>query len=49
MIKNGVTTISDHWYLHTDFASAHRVAEVFRDAATLRRQLIERGLPLTGF
>ncbi len=32
MIKSGTTTISDHWYLHNEFESIHRVAETFRDA-----------------
>ncbi len=32
MIKSGTTTVSDHWYLHTDFDNIRRVAEVFRQA-----------------
>ncbi len=32
MIKSGTTTVSDHWYLHNEFESIHRVAQVFRDA-----------------
>jgi 5-methylthioadenosine/S-adenosylhomocysteine deaminase len=32
MIKSGTTTVSDHWYLHTDFDNIRRVAEAFRQA-----------------
>jgi len=32
MIKSGTTTVSDHWYLHTDFENVHRVAKAFRRA-----------------
>ena len=39
MIKSGTTTVSDHWYLHNDFESIHRVAEVFRDAG-LRHHVV---------
>lgn len=39
MIKNGVTTISDHWYLHTDMRNIYRVTETF-DAAGLRAQMV---------
>ncbi|MDY7078779.1 MAG: amidohydrolase [Chloroflexota bacterium] len=39
MIKSGTTTVSDHWYLHNDFESIHRVAEAFRDAG-LRHHVV---------
>jgi 5-methylthioadenosine/S-adenosylhomocysteine deaminase len=39
MIKSGTTTVSDHWYLHNEFESVHRVAEVFRDAG-LRHHVV---------
>jgi len=39
MIKSGTTTVSDHWYLHNEFESIHRVAEVFRDAG-LRHHVV---------
>ena len=39
MIKSGTTTVSDHWYLHTDFDSVHRVAEALRDAG-LRHHVV---------
>jgi 5-methylthioadenosine/S-adenosylhomocysteine deaminase len=39
MIKNGVTTISDHWYLHTDMRNIYRVTEAF-DLAGLRAQIV---------
>lgn len=39
MIKSGTTTVSDHWYLHNEFASIHRVAEAFRDAG-LRHHVV---------
>jgi 5-methylthioadenosine/S-adenosylhomocysteine deaminase len=32
MIKTGTTTVSDHWYLHTDFENVRRVAAAFRKA-----------------
>lgn len=32
MIKSGTTTVSDHWYLHTDFDNVRRVAQAFRTA-----------------
>jgi len=32
MIKSGTTTVSDHWYLHTDFNNIQRVAKAFRRA-----------------
>ncbi len=30
MIKSGTTTVSDHWYLHTDFDNIRNVAKAFR-------------------
>ncbi len=39
MIRNGVTTISDHWYLHTDMENIYRVTEVF-DQAGMRAQMV---------
>ena len=39
LIKNGVTTISDHWYLHTDMENIYRVTETF-DNAGLRTQMV---------
>ena len=39
LIKNGVTTISDHWYLHTDMENIYRVTETF-DNAGLRAQMV---------
>ncbi len=39
LIKNGVTTISDHWYLHTDMENIYRVTETF-DRAGLRAQMV---------
>lgn len=39
MIKNGVTTISDHWYLHTDMENINRVTEVF-DQSGMRSQMV---------
>jgi len=39
LIKNGVTTISDHWYLHTDMENIYRVTETF-DSAGLRSQMV---------
>jgi len=39
MIKSGTTTVSDHWYLHNEFESVHRVAEAFRDAG-LRHHVV---------
>lgn len=39
MIKSGTTTVSDHWYLHTDFDNIYRVAEAL-DRAGLRSQLV---------
>ncbi len=39
LIQNGVTTISDHWYLHTDMENIYRVTETF-DRAGLRAQMV---------
>ena len=39
LIKNGVTTISDHWYLHTDMNNIYQVTDVF-DQAGLRAQMV---------
>ena len=39
MIRNGVTTISDHWYLHTDMENIYKVTEVF-DQAGMRAQMV---------
>jgi cytosine/adenosine deaminase-related metal-dependent hydrolase len=39
MIKNGVTTISDHWYLHTDMENINRVTDVF-DQSGMRAQMV---------
>jgi len=39
LIKNGVTTISDHWYLHTDMENIYRVTGTF-DKAGLRSQMV---------
>jgi cytosine/adenosine deaminase-related metal-dependent hydrolase len=38
MIKSGTTTISDHWYLHTDLENIYRVTEAF-DRAGMRAQM----------
>jgi len=39
MIKNGVTTISDHWYLHTDMDNIYQVTDVF-DQSGMRAQMV---------
>jgi 5-methylthioadenosine/S-adenosylhomocysteine deaminase len=39
MIKNGVTTISDHWYLHTDMENIYKVTEIF-DQSGMRAQMV---------
>lgn len=39
MIKSGTTTVSDHWYLHTDLENIYRVTEVF-DRARMRTQMV---------
>ena len=39
MIKSGTTTVSDHWYLHTDLENIYRVTQTF-DRAGLRAQMV---------
>jgi cytosine/adenosine deaminase-related metal-dependent hydrolase len=39
MIKSGTTTVSDHWYLHTDLDNIYRVTDVF-DRAGMRAQMV---------
>ena len=39
MIKNGVTTISDHWYLHTDMENIYQVTDIF-DQSGMRAQMV---------
>jgi 5-methylthioadenosine/S-adenosylhomocysteine deaminase len=39
MIQSGTTTVSDHWYLHTDLENIYRVTEAF-DRLGLRAQMI---------
>jgi 5-methylthioadenosine/S-adenosylhomocysteine deaminase len=39
MIQSGTTTVSDHWYMHTDLQNIYRVTEVF-DKAGLRAQMV---------
>jgi 5-methylthioadenosine/S-adenosylhomocysteine deaminase len=39
MIKSGTTTVSDHWYLHTDLENIYRVTQVF-DRAGMRAQMV---------
>ncbi len=39
MIKSGTTTVSDHWYLHTDFDNVRRVAKAF-DRAGMRHHVV---------
>ena len=39
MIKNGVTTISDHWYLHTDMENIYKVTDIF-DQSGMRAQMV---------
>ncbi|MFQ5859795.1 MAG: amidohydrolase family protein, partial [Anaerolineae bacterium] len=39
MIKSGTTTVSDHWYLHTDLENIYRVTLTF-DRAGLRAQMV---------
>jgi len=39
MIKNGVTTISDHWYLHTDMENIYQVTDIF-DQSGMRSQMV---------
>jgi cytosine/adenosine deaminase-related metal-dependent hydrolase len=39
MIKSGTTTVSDHWYLHTDLRNIYHVTEIF-DRAGMRAQMV---------
>lgn len=39
MIGSGTTTVSDHWYLHTDLRNIYRVTEML-DRAGLRAQMV---------
>ena len=39
MIKSGTTTVSDHWYMHTDLNNIYQVTDVF-DRAGLRAQMV---------
>ena len=39
MIRNGVTTISDHWYLHTNMENIYRVTDIF-DQSGMRAQMV---------
>lgn len=39
MIKSGTTTVSDHWYMHTDLRNIDRVTQAF-DRAGLRAQMV---------
>ncbi len=39
MIRSGTTTISDHWYLHTDLRNIYEVTEAF-DRAGMRAQMV---------
>ncbi|MDY6876145.1 MAG: amidohydrolase [Chloroflexota bacterium] len=39
MIRSGTTTISDHWYLHTDLRNIYRVTGML-DRAGLRAQMV---------
>ena len=39
MILSGTTTISDHWYLHTDLENIYRVTDAF-DRAGMRAQMV---------
>lgn len=39
MIRSGTTTISDHWYLHTDLRNIYEVTEAF-DQAGMRAQMV---------
>lgn len=39
MIKSGTTTISDHWYMHTDLENIFQVTETF-DRAGMRAQMV---------
>ncbi|MBI4788972.1 MAG: amidohydrolase [Chloroflexi bacterium] len=39
MIKSGTTTVSDHWYMHTDTRNIYGVTEAF-DRAGMRAQMV---------
>ena len=39
MIKTGTTTVSDHWYMHTDLRNIHEVTQSF-DRAGMRAQMV---------
>lgn len=39
MIKTGTTTVSDHWYMHTDLRNIHEVTESF-DRSGMRAQMV---------
>lgn len=39
MIRTGTTTISDHWYMHTDLQNIYEVTEAF-DQAGIRAQMV---------
>jgi 5-methylthioadenosine/S-adenosylhomocysteine deaminase len=39
MIKSGTTTISDHWYMHTNMDNIYRVTEAF-DQSGMRAQMV---------
>ena len=39
MIKSGTTTVSDHWYMHTDLQNIYRVTDTFARAG-LRAQMV---------
>ncbi|HAF60696.1 MAG TPA: hypothetical protein DCK95_00020 [Anaerolineaceae bacterium] len=39
MIKTGTTTISDHWYMHTDLRNIYEVTDAF-DKAGMRAQMV---------
>ncbi|MCX6025005.1 MAG: amidohydrolase [Chloroflexi bacterium] len=39
MLRSGTTTVSDHWYMHTDLENIYRVTETL-DRAGLRAQMV---------
>ena len=39
MIKSGTTTVSDHWYMHTDMENIYQVTEAF-DRLGVRAQMV---------
>lgn len=39
MIKSGTTTISDHWYMHTDLRNIYEVTDAF-DESGMRAQMV---------